>query len=65
VLDDEQFVLSASTDHSVDGWDSVAHIQLMIAIEEEFGVQLTAAEMAAMTSVPAILKVLEGRGAAR
>jgi acyl carrier protein len=36
-------------------WDSLAHLNLMLAIEDGFGVTLTVDEMAEMTSVAAIL----------
>lgn len=40
-------------------WDSLAHLNLMLAIEDGFGVTLTVDEMAEMTSVAAILARLE------
>ncbi len=39
-------------------WDSLAHLNLMLAIEDGFGVTLTVDEMAEMTSVAAIVKRL-------
>lgn len=39
-------------------WDSLNHIRLAMALEEEFGVQLTAEEIADMISIPRILAVL-------
>jgi len=40
-------------------WDSLAHLNLMLAIEDAFGVTLTVEEMAELTSVAAILRRLE------
>jgi acyl carrier protein len=36
-------------------WDSLAHLNLMLALEDGFGVTLTVDEMAELTSVAAIL----------
>ena len=36
-------------------WDSLGHINLMLALEEEFGLSLEVDDMLEMTSVPAIL----------
>lgn len=46
----------------IPGWDSMAHVNLCVAIEEEFNFQLTVMEMATINSIPAIMKVLEERG---
>lgn len=46
--DDRLEVADATTAADVDGWDSMAHINLIIAIEKEFGVRFTPAEIASM-----------------
>ena len=38
----------ATTAADVDGWDSMAHINLIVAIEKKFGVKFTAADIASM-----------------
>jgi acyl carrier protein len=52
VFEDEALEVTAATsaDH-VEGWDSVAHISLIFAIEEEFGFQFTSGELEAMRNV--------------
>jgi len=47
---------------SVESWDSLAHVSLMLAIEGEFGVTIDIADQIALTSVPAIRLYLEERG---
>ncbi len=47
---------------SVESWDSLAHVSLMIAIESEFGVSIDVADQITLTSVPAIRLYLEERG---
>jgi acyl carrier protein len=46
--DDELEVGDATTAADVDGWDSMAHINLIVAIEKKFGVKFTAADIASM-----------------
>ena len=48
--------------HTIEGWDSLKHINLMLAIEEEFGVSLTPEEVETMISVGLIKDVLKGHG---
>lgn len=43
-------------------WDSLAHVSLMLAIESEFDVSIDIADQIRLTSYPAILRYLEGRG---
>lgn len=47
---------------SVDSWDSLAHVSLMLAIESEFGVSIDISDQIALTSVPAIRLYLEELG---
>ena len=36
---------------NVSGWDSMAHIQLILAVESQFGIKFTAGEIAKLTTV--------------
>lgn len=49
--DDSIVLTPGTTADDVEGWDSVAHINLMFLIEEEFGVQFDEDELAAMADV--------------
>lgn len=64
VLDDEDLSFEADSQDPIEGWDSLAHVQLMLGIESEFDVMLTTEDAAHMTSIPAILEVLQARGVA-
>lgn len=45
---------------SVEAWDSLGHLNLMLALEQEFGRPFSIDEMGAMTSVGKIVDVLDG-----
>ena len=44
-------------------WDSIAHLNVCLAVEAEFGISLSPEEMIAMTNVAAIQSVLLRHGA--
>ena len=44
---------------SVPNWDSTAHMRLMLAIEDEFGIALDATRMVEMTSLAKIRAAVE------
>lgn len=56
-------VTTESSRDNLPDWDSVAIINLMMAIEAEFDVQMTVDEGADLVSVKSILAVLRERGA--
>jgi acyl carrier protein len=64
VLQVRQGSLSAeSSPQSVESWDSVQHLNLVLALEEQFGVQFEPDEMDSMKSIGAIAGVLSAKGA--
>jgi len=44
--------------NAFDRWNSLAHIEIIVAIEEEFQIQLNQDEIVEMTSIAAIAEVL-------
>jgi acyl carrier protein len=49
VFDDDQLTITGKTVAAdVDGWDSMAHVNLIIAIEKHFDISFTARDLAAM-----------------
>ena len=52
VFDDETLILTdETTADDIEGWDSVAHINLMFSIEQAFGVQFNGNELAEMKNI--------------
>ena len=47
---------------NVDAWDSLKHMELIVALEQSFEIQLSFDEIVAMQSVSEIKRVLRERG---
>jgi acyl carrier protein len=61
-VDDDELALSMDTIASnVDGWDSLAHVRIMIAIEEEFGVRFDMSEITSLTNVGDLVRLIEAK----
>lgn len=59
----EEQINDESSRKNIKAWTSLRHIRLMVAIEEEFGLQpFTMDEMAEMTSVTRIEEILRKKG---
>ena len=52
-----------SSPATIPSWDSVNHLNLVMALEEEFRVSISTEEAMKMTDVGAILKTLRDHGA--
>jgi acyl carrier protein len=59
----EQVTLQTSPS-MIDTWDSLKHLDLILALEQEFALQISPDEMAEMNSVEVIVKVIEEKLAA-
>lgn len=52
ILDNEEIVLSdITTADDIEEWDSLSHVQLVVAIEKHFGVRFTSEEIMNMANV--------------
>jgi acyl carrier protein len=56
-----QMDLNAVAYGATDGWDSVGHMQLVLAIEEAFGITLDADDVVAMNTYAAVRRILRDR----
>jgi len=48
----------------ISGWDSLTHLNMTVALEERFGVELTTDDIMQMSNVGAIRRVLRAHGVA-
>lgn len=56
ILDDEEIVLEdTTTADDVEGWDSLTHIQLIVAIEKQFKIKFTSKEILSWRNVGEML----------
>lgn len=54
----EDQIREGASPQTISNWDSLAHMNLVLALEEEFGVQFQDQELVQMTSFEAILSSL-------
>ena len=59
----EQVEMGSST-RSTRNWDSLRHVELVVAIEERFKVAFSATEVFALTSVQGFCDILQRKGVA-
>jgi acyl carrier protein len=50
---------------TMEAWSSLKHLELVVALEEAFGVSLSRADIVAMRSMADIRAMLVGKGAVR
>ena len=60
--DDDIEVDEDTTADDIDDWDSLNHITLMSAVEEEFGVRFTMGEVSGMKNVGEMAEIIKARG---
>ncbi len=60
-LDERLKVSDRTTPADIDEWDSLAHINLLAAVESAFKVRFSADEMSAIDSVETLLVALDRR----
>jgi acyl carrier protein len=64
VLDDDDIALSRSTTASdVPGWDSLAHVRLILAVEKAFAVKFSAAQVTKLKNVGDLVDLIETKTA--
>ncbi len=52
VFDEDDIVLTpATTGDDVDGWDSLSHIRLVLAVSKAFGIKFSASEIGGLKNV--------------
>ncbi len=65
VFEDDSIVLTSElTADDVEGWDSLSHVNLIIAVEIEFGIEFTQAEVRTFENVGALMNAIENKTSA-
>ena len=54
-------ITAASSPETIKTWDSIQHLNLVLALEEKFAVQLSPEEIEEMKSIGIVAKVVEGK----
>ena len=57
--DDELLITAESSAATVEDWDSLAHIMLIFAIEQEFEIKFALGELEAMKNVGSMVELME------
>ena len=61
VFDDDQIeVCATTTSDDIEDWDSLEHINLVAAVEQEFGIKFTMAQVMGMKNVGEMVGIILG-----
>jgi acyl carrier protein len=56
-----QKITETTTDEDIAAWDSLGHVNLMMALEQTFDIYLDVEDFPLLNSVPAIIQYLQKR----
>ena len=60
VFDDDSIeITDATTAKDIEGWDSLAHVNLVVAVERRFGTSFTVKEINALSNVGDFIQLIE------
>lgn len=59
--DDALTIGPETTAHDVDDWDSLRHIQLLVAVEKAFGIRFSTGEVAGLGNVGEMVDLISRR----
>lgn len=62
VFDDDTIEIAPEmTSNDIDGWDSLSHINLITAVEANFGIRFTQRELPTFKNIGDLLKSIESK----
>ena len=62
VFDDDELVITdETTANTVDGWDSLSHVNLILAIESRFKIRFSQRELLTFASVGDLRRAIEAK----
>ena len=62
VFDDESIVVNETTTSAdIEDWDSLEHINLIVAVENEFGIKFNMGEVTTMKNVGEMVNIISSR----
>ena len=62
VFDDEEIVVNENTtSKDIEDWDSLEHINLIVAVEQEFGIKFNMGEVTTMKNVGEMVDIIISR----
>ena len=62
VFEDDSLVIARDTTASdVEGWDSLAHVTLLVSLERRFGIRFKSSEVADLKNVGELVDLVERR----
>ena len=62
VFDDDEIVVKAqTTSNDIEDWDSLEHINLIVAVEQEFGIKFNMNEVTTMKNVGEMVEIIKER----
>lgn len=66
VFDDDDIAINLQTTaNEVDGWDSLSHVNLIVAVENHFGIRFTQKELLTFKNVGDLLGSIENKISAK
>jgi acyl carrier protein len=66
VFDEDDLKISPDmTANDVEEWDSLNHIRMIVAVEEQFGVKFSSAEVGSLNDVAELARLIKSKGHVR
>jgi len=60
IFDEPSLIVTRDmTANDVEGWDSLTHINLIVATEREFGIKFTTAEVTGLSNVGELIDIIQ------